>query len=87
MKNLFKSIKNFFKEKTVSFEKMLFDIDEDFLRDELIRRYGDTYGEKYDAFQRGEVIGGFKETAEFLYILEGLKKELKDNEEYVGSKK
>lgn len=85
MKNLFKSIKNFFKEKTVSFEEMLFD--EDFLRDELIHRYGDTYGEKYDALQRGETIGGFRETAEFLYILEALKKELKDKEEYVGSKK
>jgi len=84
MKNLFKSINNFFKEKAVSFEEMLFD--NDFLRDELIHRYGETYGEKYDALQRGETIGGFKETAEFLYILEALKKELKE-EKYVGSKK
>lgn len=86
MKNLFKSIKNFFKEKAVSFERMLFDIDNDFLRDELIRRYGETYGEKYDALQRGETIGCFKVTAEFLYIIEELKKELKE-EKYVGSKK
>ena len=42
---------------------------------ELGKEAGEEFGRMYDSVNRGISIGGFKETATFLYMVEKVKKE------------
>ena len=48
------------------------------LRDKLVEMYGEEVGEAYDKTIMGMPMGGFLETAMFVYMVEDAKKALKE---------
>ena len=48
------------------------------LRDKLVEMYGEEAGEAYDKTNMGIPIGGFLETAMFVYMIEDARKALEE---------
>ena len=48
------------------------------LQDKLVEMYGEEAGEAYDKTTRGIPIGGFLETAMFVYMIEDARKALEE---------
>ena len=48
------------------------------LRDKVVEMYGEEVGEAYDKTTMGIPIGGFLETAMFVYMIEDVRKALEE---------
>ena len=71
-----KGITNYMKRLKKFFKKLSSKSSQPTLRDKVVEMYGEEAGEVYDKTTMGIPIGGFLETAMFVYMIENAKKAL-----------
>ena len=73
-----KGITNYMKRLKKLFKKLLAKSSQPSLRDKVVEMYGEEAGEAYDKTAMGIPIGGFLETAMFVYMIEYARKALEE---------